>query len=554
MAKRLSLAARAAIIWRTVRYLRLRQAIRYVARRIYRPRVRLGRLLAVRGARGSWVASPAWPREWIDEYSVRIFAQRAAVRAGEDWQRAFPDALRLYHLHYLDQLRATSQPTPNFPTLLLERWVAENPPGKQPAWEPYPISRRIVNVIKAVLGGQPCSERISTSIADQCRYLLPRLETHLLANHLLANAKALIFAGAFLSGPEADEWLSRGTHLLRAEVREQVLGDGGHIERSPMYHAIVLEDLLDLLNLGQRYELDTLKFLRQPCLDMLAWCDVMRHPDGGIPLINDSALGAALPYSELSEYASRLGLETKARRLGEVAELRASGYVRVNMPPWQLFADVGSVGPDYQPGHAHAGTLGCELSFGQERVLVDTGISTYSRDGVRESERGTAAHNTIVVEGADSSEVWDAFRVGARARVSGLSVVRKDSTVVISAEHDGYRRLKCRATHARTWQTGKTGVDIQDEVRGSGTVGLESILHFAPGCVLSKTEAHRISIRTAAGASIAMHLDTAAKWCLEPYMYAPSFGVRIAAMAVHGSLRGRLPQSIRVRLAQEARA
>jgi uncharacterized heparinase superfamily protein len=277
----------------------------------------------------------------------------------------------------------------------------------------------------------------------------------------------------------------------------------------------------------------------------------MRHPDGAIPLFNDSALGAALPYSELNAYASRLGLTANALQVGEVTELRATGYIRVSLPPWHLFADVGSVGPDYQPGHAHAGTLGCELSFGQERVLVDTGISTYSRGTARQAERSTAAHNTVVVEGTDSSEVWDAFRVGARARVSSLAVTREDGAVVISAAHDGYRRLKCRASHARKWRTRETGVDIEDEVRGSGAAGMESIFHFAPGCTVSRTGEHRIAIRTAGGANLALQLDAAAEWHIEPYMYAPSFGVQVAAIAVRGALRAQLPQTIRVRLAQE---
>jgi Heparinase II/III N-terminus len=63
----------------------------------------------------------------------------------------------------------------------------------------------------------------------------------LLGNHLLANAKALVFAGTYFAGDEANAWLQRGVGLLREQVAEQVLADGGHFERSPMYHAIVLE-------------------------------------------------------------------------------------------------------------------------------------------------------------------------------------------------------------------------------------------------------------------------------------------------------------------------
>ena len=82
----------------------------------------------------------------------------------------------------------------------------------------------------------------------QVRFLRKRLEIHLLGNHLFANAKALVFAGLYFTGNEADEWLGKGLAILEREVPEQVLRDGGHFERSPMHHGIILEDLLDLLN------------------------------------------------------------------------------------------------------------------------------------------------------------------------------------------------------------------------------------------------------------------------------------------------------------------
>jgi len=45
----------------------------------------------------------------------------------------------------------------------------------------------------------------------------------------------------------------RGQRLLARELREQILPDGGHFERSPMYHAILLKDVLDLLHLADVY-------------------------------------------------------------------------------------------------------------------------------------------------------------------------------------------------------------------------------------------------------------------------------------------------------------
>ena len=49
-----------------------------------------------------------------------------------------------------------------------------------------------------------------------------------------------VVAGALLDS----DILEQGLKLLNAELEEQILPDGGHYERTPMYHALVFEDLL----------------------------------------------------------------------------------------------------------------------------------------------------------------------------------------------------------------------------------------------------------------------------------------------------------------------
>ena len=70
-------------------------------------------------------------------------------------------------------------------------------PGRGPGWDPYPVSRRIVNWVKWALLGQELPPECRTSLAVQARWLGGRLEYHLLGNHLLANAAALVHAGLY---------------------------------------------------------------------------------------------------------------------------------------------------------------------------------------------------------------------------------------------------------------------------------------------------------------------------------------------------------------------
>lgn len=169
-----------------------------------------------------------------------------------DWNSPKVFKLWLYNLHYFDDLNADGAASRfEWHRGLITRWIAENPPGIGTGWEPYPLSLRLVNWVKWLLAGNALGEDMRQSLALQARFLTQRLERHLLGNHLFANAKALVFAGCYFAGDEADSWLRLGMAILNHEIPEQILGDGGHFERSTMYHALALEDMLDLINVTQ---------------------------------------------------------------------------------------------------------------------------------------------------------------------------------------------------------------------------------------------------------------------------------------------------------------
>ncbi|WP_413889037.1 heparinase II/III family protein [Candidatus Aalborgicola defluviihabitans] len=162
------------------------------------------------------------------------------------------------------------------------------------------------------LAGNALPEPCARSLVLQARWLHKRLEWHLLGNHLFANAKALVFAGLFFEGPEAQQWLTTGLRIIARELPEQVLSDGGNFERSPMYHAIFLEDLLDLVNAANvwtgQVDAALAESWRNVAGSMLVWLQGMAHPDGKIALFNDAAFGVAPTTQELTAYARRLAL------------------------------------------------------------------------------------------------------------------------------------------------------------------------------------------------------------------------------------------------------
>jgi uncharacterized heparinase superfamily protein len=389
------------------------------------------------------------------------------------WDGAEVAKLWAYNLHYFDDLNAEGAAARVVAHgALIARWIAENPPGAGTGWEPYPTSLRIVNWIKWALSGGELPAEARDSLSVQARWLAGRIEWHLLGNHLYANAKALAFAGAFFSGAEADGWLAKAGAILAQEMPEQFLADGGQFERSPMYHALALEDLLDLLNLDRVFPgvlpPRLIETLRQTAGRARTWLAAMSHPDGEIALFNDAAIGIAPAPAEIDSYARRLGFPALAAPGEGVVHLAESGYVRLRRGPMVAILDVGPVGPDYLPGHAHADTLSFELSLAGRRMLVNSGTSVYGLGPERLRQRGTAAHNSVAVAGQDSSEVWGGFRVARRARPFDLRIEETQDGIIVACSHDGYRRLPGAPVHRRTWRGGYGNMHVADRVIGGG--------------------------------------------------------------------------------------
>ena len=472
-----------------------------------------------------------------------------SVHTLANWDNPTQLKLWRYNLHYFDDLVACNVAVrSDWHRTLIARWVGENPPGFGTGWEPYPTSLRIVNWMKWSVAASARGESVLdtqalNSLATQTRWLRKKLEIHLLANHLWANAKALVFAGSFFEDAEAQRWLDKGIAILQCELQEQILHDGGHFERSPMYHAILLEDVLDLINLAQVFpdcfRLSLLDQLYHVAPRMLYWLRVMTHPDGKISFFNDAAFGIAAEYSQLSEYACRLGIHVNEHQLAPIELLGDVGYVRLQNDRAVLLCDVAPIGPDHLPGHAHADSLSFELSLDGRRVLVNGGTSVYERGPERQRQRGTAAHNTVVVDGEDSSEVWGSFRVAKRAHPFDVTWGSEKGKLWLEAAHDGYKRLPGRVVHRRRWVLRSEGLDVEDRVEGRfETASL--YLHLHPDVVprVDERSGEGVVLEGNGRAHIRVSTDPLSKLRMADSTWHPEFGKTLENKTVTASFRG----------------
>lgn len=416
-----------------------------------------------------------------------------------DWTQRYGSHLWSYNLHYFDYapdlvwaFRLTGDRTflARFERLALS-WI-QGSGGRGDGWEPYAISVRIVNwSYGLLLAGSALDldarDRLLRSLSAQHRALAARLEWHVQGNHLLKNLCALV-VGALMFEGQARRRLSDAVQLLETQVRAQILADGHHEERSPMYHAIVLGDLLEVVALLRSVghaSADRLHRLVEPMLAALAR---VTRPDGSPHRINDSVDGIAPSRRALAARAQSAGMDLAAHP-GTPGRwhLRDVGFAGYSSPDGRerLIIDGGVPGPDHQPAHAHCGLLGFELDFNGHQFLVDPGVHGYAGDRYREYVRSTRAHNTVAIDGREQNEMWSVFRVARRARVTRVSCgAREDQGGILF--HGEYHPYHSRdVTHARTIEGGEGVWQITDTVNGQAHRAT-SYWHFHPAVSLKQ--------------------------------------------------------------------
>jgi hypothetical protein len=318
---------------------------------------------------------------------------------------------------------------------LATAWSSAHPPRNDDAWHPYTASTRAVNWIAAAT----LETSLAPIVADGARRALARVaanvEDDVLGNHVIRNAVALVLGGAAFD----DRVLRRqGEALLARELREQVLADGGHYERSPAYHRLVLRDLVSVSSYAD---------VSAEVTRMQDFATGSTRPDGAPWLFNDGGL-------DLAPGMDGAGADRPLRIYPD------TGYVFVTRGELALAFDCGPVSPPFLPAHAHADGLSFQLWVDGEPLVVDPGMPTYDVGAERDFFRSTQAHSTVAV-GGSQFEPWGAFRAGPLPRVELLEA--RDDAV-------SGRVVTAHGEHRRTIRLEPAAVVVEDETRGGEAV------------------------------------------------------------------------------------
>lgn len=481
------------------------------------------------------------PGPWSDERAAAIerarrvaakefaFLQHAVRYEGEIlWNDERQSQLWRYHLHYFDYCQdlllwartsgsARKDAYHSFRSIA-RAWMHAHPKIRGDGWHPYTLSLRVVNWLEAIAGffhemqqDADFHNQLAASLRAQAEVLLKDLEWDVRGNHLIENLRALVWIGLSYQDNKSQQRLESALMFLRSQLDEQILVDGGHFERNPGYHAVVLKALIQIHCKLRRHDREIPLWLSTAIRRMLDFLVTVLPTTGDLPLLKDTtrgttphawdllAAGALCLGDRKYKRATYFGLfpallfgragweQFQAWPIGNESigsvSLSSSGFhiLRNDTTADHAIFDTGQPCPDYLPAHAHADLFSYELTMGGQPVIVDSGVYEYARGSWRDFFRSTRAHNTLEIAGHNQSEVWNSFRVARRARPRNEKHFHEAHFSWIQAEHSGYERLSTPATHRRTlaWLKPDCWL-VVDEIWCPTVLRAASYLHFHP--------------------------------------------------------------------------
>lgn len=361
----------------------------------------------------------------ILEDRVSFLHRERAFRWDEKWECPDQSALWNFNLHYFEYLfpLADAYQTTGDRRYLdkskqcITSWIRQN--SKEAGgsgWASYTIALRLTvwldyyaEMKEEIKKDSAFSRQFLESAYEQYDFLSNHLEKDLLGNHYFEDLKTLVLCALFFRD---DKYLQCVLREFKVQCKEQILEDGMHFELSPMYHKIILEDMLRvawaLRNAGIQDE--EVESYLQPMLDVAY---SLEEGLERVPLFNDGGNNVAKSLDALVRTARERFYIAPVYK----SRFPASGYYIFKQGKWKLIVDAGQPGPTYIPGHAHCDAMSFELFKDGKPVIVNCGTYAYQCDE-RSFFRSTAAHNTVMVDGVEQSQCWGEFRLAKRSSIT----------------------------------------------------------------------------------------------------------------------------------------
>lgn len=428
----------------------------------------------------------------------------------------------------------------------LQTWIDQCPFGYGMNWRsPLELAIRLINWAWALELIEPSGvltkERMAGILPTAYRHLWDisrKYSRYSSANNHLIGEAAGVYIGStyFASLKCAKSRREASRAILIREIETQILGDGGHAELAVGYHQFVLQFFLLAGLVGRRAGDDFPPAYWARLESMFEFLATLSEGGERVPMFGDCDDGYVLDFGSGQPKASELlsvgaalfkrsdflTPETKDRspvywllgeeglrdldRLSSAPEprriksraFRGSGFYLLQSGSGSgrisVSFDCGELGFGSLAAHGHADALSVTLRACGVDVLVDAGTYDYfTYPAWRNYFRSTRAHNTVVVDGLDQSEMLGSFLWGRRARATCLRFEPDDEGGTVSGRHDGYAALSDPVEHHRTVSLrGDRGeVLVRDELSGQGAHDAALFFHFSPDARVERLDESR---------------------------------------------------------------
>lgn len=398
-------------------------------------------------------------------------------------------------------------------------WIDANPPYKGVNWSSgIELALRIVSIlvtcgfIRSENIPESKKQKISKCLAQHA-YWLNRYPSAFSSanNHLIAEAGALYLLGVLWPELEASEqYRKKGEKILIQEAEKQFHADGIGAEQSPTYTAFTLEWYFLCQYVAEQNESSFPKAVLQKlaaAIEALRW---MSDEAGQQPRIGDDDEGRVIfsGFGHESDYVASIincgaallnreelslsGITPRLRDIyfnpahltvtdssahahqykGQFEGMRV--FAQGGYTVWRaeesgrktmLVMDHGPLGYLSIAAHGHADALAVWLHIDDQPVFVDAGTYLYHSGGDwRDRFRGTSLHNTLSINGRNSSMISGAFNWKDKAQTRLLDIQANASGGgYISACHDGYAK-QFGLIHERTVHCAGTKILVCDQL------------------------------------------------------------------------------------------
>jgi uncharacterized heparinase superfamily protein len=416
--------------------------------------------------------------------------------AGEEWLGAW------HGFGWLPDLLAAGAPGRQTARELVQSWLAQRVPCHVVAWRSDVLATRIftsLTYFEDIAGRdkEPAFRReLMVSLAGQLRHLARIAAWEQDGAARVRALKGLVVGTVMLGGPAA--WLYKALRVLARELPAQIFADGGHRSRSASVQLEVLRDLVDTRAVLRAAQIDPPSALQDAIERMAPLLRLFRHGDRRLALFNDSLeedgvlIDLALTRSEAKGRAPSHAPDT--------------GFERLQADKTLVLVDTGNFPAPGFDGHAHAGALSFEMSYGRERIIVNCGAYRGPKPQRWRVARTSAAHSVLVVADTNSVEIRDDGIIGRNPISVSCERSEHDGQQWISASHDGYRD-RFGLIYTRELFLSADGEDLRGEDRLTGRPGatFAARFHLHPS-----VKAELIEGETA----VLLHLPSGASWRL----------------------------------------